>query len=116
MKKKLSVILVCALTCFLCISFAGCKKNTPKTLEAAQKKMQNAGYTVTADSSETLKGIDCRKGESFIHIELAGNLAQANAAFDLYKNWADLTSGCTVGIKNLWVYYGTADAIDVFLK
>ena len=116
MKRKIITIIALVLVSAMCIGLAGCRKNTPKTVSAAKTKMNKAGYTVTEISDESVDGIECLKDKSFIHAELCSNLSQAQAAFDLYKNWTEVTSGFKVGKNNLWVYYGTQDAIDKFFS
>ena len=115
MKRVFVIVLLFITSVVLCTGLVSCtKKNTPKDVNTAIEKLSKAGYETVDLSNEYLCGFAATKGDEFIRAELCSNISQAQAACDLYKKSPDVPDGYKVGIQNLWVYYGTKDAINAF--
>lgn len=116
--KKL--LLVSCLLLFLivgCAGIAACNKtkDCPKTFDSGIDKMKKAGYEVTVKSStEHYNCFEAVKGGEYLYAELCTNIGQAQAAQELYSLSPDLSGSYSVKLENLWVYFGTDEAIGDF--
>lgn len=110
MKKFLLAIV----TALMCIGMAAC---TPSSVEKAEEKMQEAGYTVVAYEKEDAEGLVggfvATAGLSGL---LGGNTMTAllfetkDAASDFYSTVSE--AGAVLDGK--WVYWGSEEAVDAF--
>ena len=109
--KKFLLGLVAAI---MCIGMAAC---APSSVEKAEEKMQEAGYTVVAYEKEDAEGLVggfvATAGLSGL---LGGNTMTAllfetkDAATDFYSTVSE--AGAVLDGK--WVYWGSEEAVDAF--
>ena len=106
--------LLAVITAIMCIGMSAC---APSSVEKAEEKMQEAGYTVVAYEKEDAEGLVggfvATAGLSGL---LGGNTMTAllfetkDAASDFYSTVSE--AGAVLDGK--WVYWGTEDAIEDF--
>ena len=109
MKKFLCAILMG----IMCLGFAAC---APSSIEKAEEKMQEAGYTVLAYSNDDAEGCVgsflAQKGLINGSTLYACLFDSKDAATDFYSTATQISSSAVLDGK--WVYWGDEDAIDVF--
>ena len=115
--KKLITLLLAALTC---LSLSAC---APMDLDKAEAKMEKAGYTVVVD--KTLSGLLNKDIVGTLVATKSGDLLTATlfedmeAAKEYYDDLVDKNKDKedqVVKKSGKWVFVGTEDAIEDFLK
>ena len=106
--------LLAVITAIMCIGMSAC---APSSVEKAEEKMQEAGYTVVAYEKEDAEGLVggfvATAGLSGL---LGGNTMTAllfetkDAASDFYSTVSE--AGAVLDGK--WVYWGSEEAVDAF--
>ena len=109
MKKFLLAII----TAIMCIGMAAC---TPSSVEKAEEKMQEAGYTVLAYSNEDAEGMvggfTANKGLIGGETITAMLFDSKDAASDFYGTYSQINSKAVLDGK--WVYSGSEEAVKAF--
>ena len=111
MKKFLLAII----TAIMCIGMAAC---TPSSVEKAEEKMQEAGYTVLAYSNEDAEGMvggfNATKSTGLLSAETLTALLfdSKDAATDFYGTYSQFNKDAVLDGK--WVYSGSEEAVKAF--
>lgn len=111
MKKFLLAII----TAIMCIGMAAC---TPSSVEKAEEKMQEAGYTVLAYSKEDAEGMvggfTATKSTGLLSAEtLTAMLFDSkDSATDFYGTFSQGVKSAVLDGK--WVYFGSEAAVEDF--
>ena len=120
--KKIAKILSLTLVFVMALAlFTAC---VPSNVEAAEKKMKDAGYSVEeyvdyeADNDEgIIGGIYAIKSESLLNVDsiIAIYFETSKQAKEYAENWED-SMFSEIGYEGRWAYAGTEDAIEDFKK
>ena len=120
MKKTiLTLIAVLALIAVVGVALVAC---TPKDLEAAEEKMEKAGYSCASYSFDAYEGCDgafmASRGGAFSSDKLYALHFESNKkAKEAYNDMKDEDNKSeNLKCNGKWVYYGSSEAIKAFEK
>lgn len=116
MKKTLKIITVIAIVAVLAVALLAC---VPSSIDAASKKMEKAGYSVSA-STYTKRDSGCdgdiyaTSGLSIFHAYHYSTAKEAKAAYEDAKELFGENNAYKQ--KGNWLYWGPEAAVKAFEK
>jgi hypothetical protein len=105
--------LLALITAIMCIGMSAC---TPTSVEAAEEKMQKAGYTVVAYEEEVEGLVGGFVATAGLGGLLGGNMMTA-VLFETADDASDFYSAVNEAgavLDGKWVYWGSEEAVDAF--
>ena len=116
MKKVLRTLCIALVAIVTGVAITACK---PGSIEKAQSKMENAGYTVLAyENNEDIEGfvggiiaMDVSAGESMVAI-----LFESKDDAEKYAELNSKTEYGEIKVEGKWIFAGSEGAIKAFKK